>query len=254
VTDVKVAGIQCDVVWEDRGTNLKRFRPLIEKAAGDGARLVLLPEMFPTGFSMNTRRTAEEADGESARFLHEVAGETGAYVAGSFACRVPGLDKPTNRFLLADPRGEEVVYDKVHPFSYGGENEHYASGDRIVSFDIDGVRFTPFVCYDLRFADSFWGVAESTDCYVVVANWPRQRQSHWDDLLRARAIENQAYVIGVNRVGEGGRLDYVGGSVAYGPFGELVVQAGSEEATIVAEIDPGRVKEVRERFPFLADR
>lgn len=251
---MKVAGIQSDLAWEDPDANRKHLRPLIEGAASDGAGLVLLPEMFPTGFSMHADRFAEDTDGSTARFLHEVAEKTGAFVGGSFACRVPGRSKPTNRFLLAGPAGEEVVYDKVHPFTYGGETEHYASGDRSVSFEIDGIRFTPFVCYDLRFADWFWNVAESTDCYTVVANWPSPRQSHWDDLLRVRAIENQAYVIGVNRVGEGGRLEYSGGSVCYGPFGELVSQAGSDEFTLSAEIDPSHVQEVRERFPFLADR
>ena len=251
---MKVAGVQCDLIWEDQDANLKRLGPLIEDAVSGGARLVLLPEMFPTGFSMHTDRVAEVAGGESARFLHETAKKTGAFVGGSFACRVPGSAKPTNRFLLAGPDDEEVIYDKIHPFSYGGESEHYASGDRSASFEIDGVRFTPFVCYDLRFADWFWDVAESTDCYAVVANWPRPCQPHWDDLLRAWAIENQAYVIGVNRVGVGDGLEYVGGSVVYGPFGEVVAQAGSEEVVLSAEIDPAHVKQIRRRFPFLADR
>lgn len=251
---MKVAGIQCDLAWEDRATNLKRLRPLVEDAARDGARLILLPEMFPTGFSMRTERVAEDHDGESARFLHEAAEDFGAFVGGSFACREADAPKPTNRFLLAGPAGEEIVYDKIHPFTYGGETEHYASGERAVSFEIEGMRFTPFVCYDLRFADWFWRLAESTVCYTVVANWPSQRQSHWDDLLRARAIENEAYVIGVNRVGAGGGLEYVGGSVVYGPFGELVARAGSEEVILFAEIDLARVHEVRSRFPFLADR
>ncbi|MGB9113196.1 MAG: nitrilase-related carbon-nitrogen hydrolase [Acidimicrobiales bacterium] len=251
---MKVAGIQCDLVWENREANLKRLRPLIEDATTEGARIVLLPEMFPSGFSMQTDEIAEDPDGTSAEFLHEVARTTGSFVGGSFSCRVPGLPKPTNRFLIAGPAGEEVVYDKIHPFSYGGETEHYAAGDRVVSFEIDGAHFTPFVCYDLRFSDLFWNVAEATDCYTVVANWPSQRQSHWDDLLRARAIENQAYVIGVNRVGTGGGLDYVGGSVVYGPFGETVAQVGSEETTVSAEIDPAHVKEIRRRFPFIADR
>jgi predicted amidohydrolase len=251
---MQVAGIQCELTWEDRDANLKRLRPHVEDAAAVGARLVLLPEMFPTGFSMNTALVAEEPDGPSASFLHELATETGAFVGGSFACRSGDRDKPTNRFLLAGPAGEEVAYDKIHPFSYGTETEHYAAGERAVSFEIDGIRFTPFVCYDLRFADWFWNAASTTDCYTVVGNWPAPRQSHWDDLLRARAIENQAYVVGVNRVGIGGHLEYVGGSVVYGPFGETVARAGASEETLSAKIDSARVREVRERFPFLADR
>lgn len=251
---MRVAGIQSDLTWEDRDANLKRLRPLVVQAAGAGARLVLLPEMFPTGFSMNTDLVAEEPDGPSATFLHELATETAAFVGGSFACRSDEHVKPTNRFLVAGPDGEETVYDKIHPFSYGTEADHYAPGDRAVSFEIDGVRFTPFICYDLRFADWFWNAAPTTDCYTVVANWPAPRQSHWDDLLRARAIEDQAYVVGVNRVGIGGRLEYVGGSVVYGPFGEPVAKASASEEILTAEIDAARVREIRERFPFLSDR
>lgn len=251
---MKVAGIQCDLVWEDPDANHKRLRPLVEEAATGGARLVLLPEMFPTGFSMDTDRVAEPADGPSAQFLHELARETAAFVGGSFACSSADASKPTNRFLLAGPDGEEVTYDKIHPFTYGGETDAYASGDRAVSFQIDGFSFTPFICYDLRFADWFWDAAETTDCYTVVANWPAPRQSHWDDLLRARAIENQAYVFGVNRVGTGGRLEYVGASVVYDPFGEVVAKAGAEEVILSAEVRRERIEEIRSRFPFLADR
>jgi predicted amidohydrolase len=162
---------------------------------------------------------------------------------------------PANTLVLASPGGDVYRYRKIHPFSYSGEHEHYRAGDTFVTVDVDGVRCSLFVCYDLRFADEFWAVAPSTDLYVVPANWPAKRRDHWRTLLRARAIENQAYVVGANRVGEGGGLEYVGDSAIIGPFGEeLVDGADIGEAVLVAEVDTAHVAEVRARFPFLADR
>jgi predicted amidohydrolase len=123
-----------------------------------------------------------------------------------------------------------------------------------VTVDVDGLRTSLFVCYDLRFADEFWPLAPVTDCYVVVANWPEKRREHWRALLRARAIENQAYVVGVNRVGRGGDLDYVGDSVVVDPLGDAVEAPPGEECVLVGDVDPDRVAEIRARFPFLQDR
>ena len=146
-------------------------------------------------------------------------------------------------------------YRKIHPFSYSGEHERYQAGDVFLSLDVDGVRCSFFVCYDLRFADEFWQLAPGTDCYVVPANWPAARREHWRALLLARAIENQAYVVGVNRVGRGGRLDYAGDSMIVGPFGELLADgAHAGESVLVADVDPAHVTSVCAEFPFLADR
>jgi predicted amidohydrolase len=251
---VRIAAVQCDIVWEDAPANYARLAERIASAVDAGARLVLLPEMFATGFSMSTARIAEPDNGPTAIFLCEQAISHSAWVGGSFACRVENSAKPTNRFLVAAPDGSTTVYDKVHPFTPGGENDHYAAGDRLVTVMIDGLRVTPFVCYDLRFADWFWRAATDTDCYAVVANWPADRQSHWTGLLRARAIENEAYVVGVNRVGDGGGTAYVGQSAVFEPFGGTVAEAGSAEETLVVEIDPQRVTEIRSRYPFLEDR
>jgi predicted amidohydrolase len=251
---LKIAGVQCDVVWEDREANLARFAGKVGAAVDAGARLVLFPEMFATGFSMSTEVVAEAPDARTATFLLEQAALHRAWVGGSFACRVAGEPRPFNRFLLAGPAGEQVHYDKVHPFSYAGEHEHYGAGRAAVTFELDGVRVTPFVCYDLRFADWFWNAARATDCYVVVANWPAPRRSHWRSLLIARAIENQAYVVGVNRVGSGGGAAYDGGTLVVEPFGEVIAEAGAAEQVLVAEIDASHVSDVRRRYPFLADR
>ena len=145
-------------------------------------------------------------------------------------------------------------YRKIHPFSYGREHEHYAAGTEHVTVTVEGLRLSLFVCYDLRFADEFWALADDTDAYVVVANWPVARRDHWRTLLRARAIENQAYVIAANRVGSGGGLDYGGDSMIVGPFGETVAFAGERETTIDGEVDPEVVRTTRSRYPFLTDR
>jgi predicted amidohydrolase len=251
---VKVAAIQHDIVWERPEENHARLAPRIAEAAASGARLVALTEMYATGFSMAAERIAEPVDGPSAQFLAAQARDAGAWVCGSIPTR-DGGGLPTNRFVLAGPGGELRHYDKLHPFSYAGEHEHYRSGDGTITVDIEGVRVTPFVCYDLRFADDFWAEAAGTDLFVVVANWPAARSVHWQTLLRARAIENQAYVLGVNRVGRGGEIDYRGDSAIIDPFGEMLAVAAPEvEQTITAEVDPARVADVRARYPFLRDR
>ncbi|MFA5883025.1 MAG: carbon-nitrogen family hydrolase [Acidimicrobiia bacterium] len=256
---MKVAAIQHDVVWEDRDANFTRLAPMIADAAADGARVVLLTELYSTGFSLDTARTAEPEDGPSTQFLADQAVAQGVWVGGSLPALVPGADRPCNRFVLAGPGGERVHYDKLHPFSYGHEDEHYAAGSTLVTVDVEGVRCSLFVCYDLRFADQWWGLAPETDCYFVVASWPAGRRGHWRTLLRARAIENQAYVVGANRAGSGGGLDYAGDSAVIDPFGEELAVAtdggtvGTEQ-TITADVDPAHVAHVRARYPFLQDR
>jgi len=255
---VKVAAVQHDIVWEDRDANFARLEPMIGDAAAEGARLVVLTEMYSTGFSMDTAHTSEPPGGPSEQFVADQADAHGVWVGASMPVR-DGVDRPFNRFLLAGPAGERYHYDKIHPFSYGREDEHYAAGDGRVTVDVEGVRVALFVCYDLRFADEFWALARDTDCYVVVANWPAARREHWRTLARARAIENQAYVVAANRVGTGGGLDYAGDSAVYGPFGEELAIAGDTgpvgtEEIIYADVDRDHVEKVRAKFPFLEDR
>jgi predicted amidohydrolase len=256
---MKVAALQHDIVWEDRDANFARLAPMIADAAADGARLVLLAELYSTGFSLRTDLTAEAEDGPSTQFLADQAEAQGVWVGGSLPARVPGAALPSNRFVLAGPDGERFHYDKLHPFSYGKEDEHYAAGSSRITVDVEGVRTSLFVCYDLRFADQFWTLAPDTDCYLVVANWPAARRGHWRTLLRARAIENQAYVVAVNRVGAGGGIDYAGDSAVIGPFGEELAVAPDtgdvgKEQTVIADVDPAHVASTRAQYPFLRDR
>jgi predicted amidohydrolase len=254
VSRLRVAAVQHDTVWEDPKANFEHLAPMIEQAAGAGARLVALTEMYATGFSMDAERIAEPAGGPSTQFLVDQARAHDVWVCGSIPELADGATKPCNQLVLAAPTGRVHRYAKVHPFSYGREHEHYAAGDSYTTVDIDGVRVTPLVCYDLRFAYAFWDVAPATDCYVVVANWPAARRVHWQVLLQARAIENQAYVVGVNRVGHGGKLDYAGDSAIVDPSGTVLASATSIETTLVADVDTEVVAATRAKFPFLADR
>ena len=252
---MKVAAIQHDIVWEDPPGNFARLAPRIAAAADSGARLAVLTEMYSTGFSMDAEGIAEPVDGPSVQFVVDQAQTHGLWVCGSVPEVQPGDDRPSNCLVLAAPDGAVHRYRKIHPFTYGGEHEKYAAGDTRVTVDIEGVRCSLFVCYDLRFADEFWALAADTDCYVIVANWPAPRRDHWRTLVRARAIENQAYVVAVNRVGRGGRLDYAGDSAVIGPFGEVEAEAdGPVETTLLADVDPARVAATRAKYPFLPDR
>ena len=141
------------------------------------------------------------------------------------------------------------------PFTFAGEHENYRAGNQPVTIEILGIRTSLFICYDLRFADVFWELAPDTDLYLVVANWPSTRSEHWKSLLRSRAIENQAYVVGVNRVGEGDGLSYQGDSAIIDPLGEVLQEASSgEEEILIADIEVEKVSEVRDAFPFMNDR
>jgi len=250
-----VAGIQHDIVWEEPDANFDRLAPMIAKAAAAGARLVVLSEMFSTGFSMKTERIAEPPDGRSVSFLVDQARANDVWLCASVPERTAADERPFNQCVVAAPDGVTHRYAKIHPFSYGREHEHYAPGERFLTVDIEGTRCSFFVCYDLRFADEFWEVAKVTDCYVVPANWPASRREHWMALLRARAIENQAFVIAANQIGthpDGHRSG--GRSMIVNPLGEILTIAGDAETTIAAEVDPRCVQQVRAEFPFLQDR
>ncbi|MGI9601540.1 MAG: nitrilase-related carbon-nitrogen hydrolase [Acidimicrobiales bacterium] len=247
--------MQHDIAWEDPETNRAHLARSIEQAATGGADLVVLTEMFATGFSMATDRIAEPPDGPTAIWLGEQAAANGVWAAGSISTAVPGDDLAVNRLVVAGPAGELHHYDKIHPFSYGGEDEHYRGGTEHVVIEIDGVRTALFVCYDLRFADEFWTLGPDANLYLVPANWPAKRRAHWRALLVARAIENQAYVVGVNRVGHGGGIDYAGDSLIIDPLGEVLADGeGGAEQILTADIDLEHQQSVRERFPFLQDR
>ena len=251
---MRFAVVQHDIVWEDRTANFARLAPQVARAAGAGAEFVLLSETFSTGFSM-TPGIGEPEGGPSAQFLQAQAAEHGVWVAGSCPEVAPDGELPYNSLVLAGPDGTVHRYRKLHPFTHGGEHERFRAGEKPVTVEVGALRVTPFVCYDLRFADVFWAAARDTDVYLVTANWPAARREHWTTLLRARAIENQAYVVGCNRVGTAGDgTPHTGDSRIVSPMGELLATAAGVETVLVADVDPAEVTATRERLRFLADR
>jgi omega-amidase len=255
---LRIAAVQHDIVWSDRDANFERLAPIVAAAAGAGAGLVLLTETFSTGFVVDDLDIGEPEGGPSSAFLAGQAREHGVWVGGScpeIPSGAPADDRrPYNSFVLAGPDGTVHRYRKVHPFSFGGEEKHYRAGSDLVTVDVNGLRVSLFVCYDLRFADEFWQLARDTDVYLVPANWPEKRRLHWQTLLQARAIENQAYVVGVNRVGDGGGIAYCGDSRIVDPLGELLATASRTESILLADISADTVRSTREHFPFLQDR
>jgi len=250
-----VAAVQHDIVWEDRAASMARVVPLIDEAADRGADLIALTEMFAVGFSMNTAHTAEPVEGPSTAFLVDQAARTGAHLCGSVPILTDGDDRPHNTLVVAGPDGSIDRYAKMHRFTFAGEDRHFAAGSTTTTIEVGGVRLSLFVCFDLRFAPDFWRLAPDTDAYLVVANWPAARREHWRTLLRSRAIENQAWVVGVNRVGVGNGVAHTGDSAVIDPLGFVVAEAPENtEAVLVCDIDPAAVADVRSRFPFLADR
>jgi predicted amidohydrolase len=251
---MRIAAVQHDIVWEDREANFERLAPRVAAAVAAGAGLVLLSETFSTGFSM-TPGIGEPEGGPSARFLADQAAAHGVWVGGTCPEVADDGELPYNSFVLAGPAGQVHRYRKLHPFTHAGEHERFRAGREPVTLTIGDLRVTPFVCYDLRFADVFWRAAPDTDVYLVPANWPSPRRHHWQTLLAARAIENQAYVVGCNRVGTAGDgTEHVGDSRIINPMGELLASAAAVETLVLADVDPGEVAATRDRLRFLPDR
>ena len=251
---MKLAAAQMDIAWHDRAVNHQKVRQMAGQAKKAGAELLVLPEMFSTGFSMNTSVTAESLDGVTPTLLRTLARKLGLAMVGGFVLlREEG--GPQNVSLAVDANGNDLaLYAKIHQIGLLGEDQSYESGDWPVPFSLDALDACCFLCYDLRFPELFRLVVDRCELIMIVASWPAVRQLHWDLLLRARAVEGQCFVLGVNRVGQGGDLNFVGGSAIIDPLGQVIAHGGDKEGLIVADIDPAKVAEVRSSMPFLKDR
>ena len=248
---MKVSVIQPDIFWEDKTSNFNGLsdliRPLFNKTD-----MVILPEMFNTGFSMNPSLPGELPDGDTFHWMKKIAREGNFGICGSYI--VNENDKSYNRWVFISPEGDFRYYNKRHLFSMGGEDKLFTRGNSRLVFSFRGMRISPFICYDLRFP--VWSRnTEGFDLMIYSANWPVSRQNVWDTLLRARAIENQCFVVGSNRTGtEGSGIEYSGGSMIINPRGELIVSAETEaNCSITADLSQTELSDFRKKFPVSDD-
>jgi omega-amidase len=251
-----VTVIQTDIFWENKTENLRMLEEKI-KSIPERTELVILPEMFSTGFSMNTEYLAEDLGGETVEWMKRIATEQRIIITGSIIIKEKGSFH--NRLVWMLPNGDYGFYDKRHLFAYGKEDEFYTAGNKRLIAQVKGWKINLQVCYDLRFP--VWarnkmdeaGAAEF-DLLIYVANWPARRSHAWKTLLCARAIENQCYVIGVNRVGEDAKgLSYTGNSMIIDPLGEVLYHHADTEDIFTVTLDKEHLDQTRKAFPFLKD-
>lgn len=249
--DLKVTLIQTSLFWENIESNISLFDEKID-GIRDETDLIVLPEMFTTGFSMNAEKLAQDMRGTSVKWLREKSRSRQTDITGSMIIRENG--KYFNRLLWAKPDGTLLHYDKRHLFRLTGEEKVYSAGDKNITVELKDWRIRPFICYDLRFPCWTRNFNNSYDVAIFIANWPEKRTSHWKTLLPARAIENQCYIIGVNRVGEDGNGYYHSGdSSVIDPIGNIIFRKQGEESVYTALLSYPALKEYRKSFPAWMD-
>jgi omega-amidase len=251
---MKVICAQLDIAWEEKQSNFAKVRGMIDKFRPDAGALLVLPEMFASGFSMNVGKIKEGTPSQTEQFLGAIARLYSIYIIAGVVTQ--GADgKGKNEAIVIDIQGKTLLrYSKLHPFSIGGEAQHYSAGDCIELFNWLGFMTAPFICYDLRFPEVFRAATrKGAHLFTVIANWPNKREQHWVTLLQARAIENQAYVVGVNRCGSDPGHLYPGRTLIVDPHGVIVADGGREEGLVTADIDIAKVNSWRKEFPVLQD-
>lgn len=251
VNSLKVSLVQYDVIWEDAEANHAYLDKLLENHEAD---IILLPEMFASGFSMSVEKIGEKPFGPSFIWMEKKAKELNCAIAGSVSTLEN--DKYFNRFYFVTPNSGIFIYDKKHLFSYGKEATVYSVGDKIVTIDYKGWKIRPIVCYDLRFPVWIRNTEENPyDLLLCNASWPKARREAWISLLKARAIENMAYVAGVNRTGvDGYDLEYKGDSHLFDTLGEDLKVINNHPEILQFEIDKEKQDKTRKHFNFLNDR
>ena len=250
---MKVHAVQLDQVCEDKEANYEKAVRLLADIGVSPGDLIVLPETFPTCFSMNVHVTTAGEPGKTESFLADLARKRKAWVTSGMTVPSESEEKGRNVSVTFSPEGEQIgCYAKTHPAAIYGEHESYDAGDEVITFPLGNFTACPFICYDLRFPEIFRiGTQKGANLFTVIANWPAVRIDHWVTLLRARAIENLAYVVGVNRTGKDPSLEYCGRSVIIDPHGEILADAGDAEAVISAELDLDALEDWRNNFPVL---
>lgn len=250
---MKIALGQIDVKWEDKKENIRKCKEFVNKASHKKCDMVIFPEMTLTGFSMNTKDISENSNGYVMTEFKKMALDNNISIGFGYSRIIGG--KFYNEMSVLSKDGiilEE--YDKIHPFSYDKEDRFYEKGNKISSFSIDGINFGMFICYDLRFPEVFQISSKRNQVIILIANWPSSRIDAFDILLKARAIENQCYIVAVNRVGKSNGLYYNGYSKIIDPMGKVITNESTKEELIIGEIALDTINKVREDFPFRKDR
>ncbi|MFN3481213.1 MAG: nitrilase-related carbon-nitrogen hydrolase [Thermodesulfovibrionales bacterium] len=250
---MRIGLIELNTKWESKGSNYERVSSLIGLAASKGCDAVVLPEMFNTGFSMNIDRIGEEIEGSANIFLSEVSEKFRINIIAGYPVKDAGDKKGRNIAAVYNRKGLRIAeYAKVHLFKPLKEHLFYGAGTDTVIFNIDGIASSVFICFDLRFPELFRKVAKDVQMIFVLANWPSSREDHWITLLKARAIENQCFVIGVNRKGiDGNNIHYSGCSRIFSPVGEEIRLKHEDDELLIGDIEPGEVITTRSKYPFL---
>lgn len=251
---MEIAVCQTDIVFRDKKYNLITAEDYISQCVQNGADLVLFPEMSMTGYELNPELIAETRQlNETLDTMSRYAVQYKAALGVGYVLFDEGVY--TNRYAILGKDGSVLCdYCKIHPFSPAGEDKSYTAGDGLEFCEIDGVTVCPLICYDLRFPEIFQAASEKADVIAVAANWDGVRNNHWKLLLQARALENQCYVLGVNRIGSDGRAFYVGNSMVVDPDGQIIDVLGGQAGFMLAEVKSERVEESRENFPVKKDR
>jgi omega-amidase len=249
--NLKVAGLQVPLIWEDPIAGLKHIQSCFRQDT-PVADLYVLPEMFITGFTMHPENCASKLNDPVCKWMEQEAIARNAWICGTLIIEEHGAYY--NRLMVYGPEGLAGTYNKKHLFRMAGEDEHYVAGNETLILDIMGWKVSFWVCYDLRFPVWMRNTGLKYDLAVVPANWPERRVAHWKKLLQARAIENQSYIIGVNRIGEDGNgIQYSGDSLITDPLGEILNYAENTQGWLLAELSASGLKEYREKFAAWKD-
>lgn len=248
---MKICLLQTDIAWQDAATNIAAAERLISQAPT--AHLYVLPEMWATGFCMNPTPETFRAAEQALAWMKTFSGSHGLTLMGSLPWMDTGESRPTNRFFVVNQGSVTATYDKRHLFGYGGENACYKAGSARTIVEIGGLRVLILTCYDLRFPVFSRNFAAAYDLVVYVANWPESRQEAWQTLLRARAIENQCFVCGVNRTGNDPVCHYAGGSMLVDAYGKILAVLDDQAQAVTVTLDTERLGRFREKFPVLHD-
>jgi predicted amidohydrolase len=252
---MKLSLAQMDILWEDKTANKIKCEAFISAASKQSVNLILFPEMSLTGFSMNVSLLGEDSLGETVSWFRAKSMQYNISIGFGFIYSTNSNVKGLNNYIVFDPQGNLLSnYSKIHPFSFGKEAEFYEGGNEIFVFNLDQWDIATLICYDLRFPEIFQIASKKASLITVAANWPESRISHWETLLRARAIENQCYIAGVNRVGSGDGIKYCGHSLVIDPLGNVIAEGKDEEKLIVCEINIENVYNIRKDFRLKADR